>query len=158
VLQWPGEIAVEAVILIGLQGAGKSTFYRARFGATHVQVSLDLLKTRHRERTLLTECLAAQRAIVVDNTNPARADREVYIAAAKRAGYRVAGYYFQSRIDDCQRRNSQRAEGQQVPLLGLLGTARRLELPGFEEGFDELHYVRLAGDGQFVVEEWRDEI
>ena len=109
---------MEAVILIGLQGAGKSTFYRERFGATHVRINLDLLKTRHRERGLLRECLAARRALVVDNTNPARADREAYIQAAKQAGYRVAGYYFQSRVDDCQRRNSQRAGAEQIPLVG----------------------------------------
>src|SRR4051812_8782542 len=37
---------MEAVILIGIQGSGKSTFYRERFFDTHVRVSLDLLKTR----------------------------------------------------------------------------------------------------------------
>jgi predicted kinase len=149
---------VEAVIFIGLQGAGKSTFYEAQFATTHVRISLDLLKTRHRERELLRECLAARRPLVVDNTNPAYADRELYIHAAKGAGYRVAGYYFQSRIDDCQRRNCQRAEAQQVPLIGLLGTARRLELPQFAEGFDELHYVRIDAGGQFPVEDWLNEV
>jgi predicted kinase len=149
---------VEAVIFIGLQGAGKSTIYEARFAASHVRVSLDLLKTRHRERELVRACLAARRAFVVDNTNPACADREGYILAAKEAGYRVAGYYFQSRIDDCQRRNCQREAARQVPLIGLLGTARRLELPQFSEGFDELHYVRIEAGGRFLVEDWLDEV
>jgi len=40
---------VEAVIFMGLQGAGKSTFYRERFFATHLRISLDMLKTRHRD-------------------------------------------------------------------------------------------------------------
>ena len=44
---------MEAVVLIGLQGAGKSTFYRDRFFATHVRINLDMLKTRHREWRLL---------------------------------------------------------------------------------------------------------
>jgi hypothetical protein len=47
---------MEAVILVGIQAAGKSTFYRERF-ATHVRVSLDLLRTRHREHSLLAWCL-----------------------------------------------------------------------------------------------------
>src|SRR5262245_47463971 len=149
---------VEAVILIGLQGAGKSTFYRQRFARSHVHVSLEALKTRHRERTLLAECIAQRRPLVVDNTNPARADRAAYIVPVKQAAYRVVGYYFQSRVEDCQHRNLQRPVGEQVPWLGLLGTAGRLELPGYAEGFDELHYVRIDNAGQFVVEDWRDEV
>ena len=40
---------MQAVILCGLQGAGKTTLYRDRFLATHVRISLDLLRTRARE-------------------------------------------------------------------------------------------------------------
>ena len=149
---------MEAVILIGLQGAGKSTFYRERFLTTHVHISLDVLKTRHRERTLVKDCLEAKRPLVVDNTNPTRTERGNYIVPAKQAGYRVVGYYFQSRIEDCHRRNRQRLGGEQIPLLGLLGTAKRLEIPRFDEGFDELHYVRIGDHGQFIVEEWLDEV
>ena len=32
---------MELVILVGLQGSGKSTFYRERFGSTHAHVSKD---------------------------------------------------------------------------------------------------------------------
>lgn len=149
---------MEAIILIGLQGAGKSTFYRDRFLTTHVHISLDVLKTRHRERTFLLTCLDARRPFVVDNTNPARSDREAYIRPAKETGYQVAGYYFQSRVEDCHFRNSQRSGAEQIPLIGLLGTAGQLELPRYDEGFDELHYVRIGDDGQFIVEDWLDEV
>jgi predicted kinase len=150
--------AMNAVILIGLQGAGKSTFYRERFQATHVHISLDVQKTRHREGTLLQECLIAKRSFVVDNTSPARSDRSAYIAAAKQAGFQTIGYYFQSRVEDCQRRNLQRSESEQIPFVGLLGTAKRLELPQRNEGFDELYYVSIGDGGQFIVEEWNDEV
>jgi predicted kinase len=149
---------VEAVIFVGLQGAGKSTFYRERFFATHLRLSLDMLKTRHRERRLLQACLETRQPFVVDNTNPTRAERQVYLRAAKEAGFRVVGYYFQSRVEDCQRRNQQRPAEQQVPLRGLLGTAGRMELPTLEEGFDELNYVRIDEICGFVIEGWRDEV
>jgi predicted kinase len=127
-----------AVVFVGLQGAGKSTFYRERFFTTHVRLSLDMLRTPHRERRLLRACVEALPPFVVDNTNPTRAERAVYIGAAREAGFRVAGYYFRSRVEDCMRRNEPRPAEQRVPLKGLLGTAGRMELPSREEGFDEL--------------------
>ncbi len=149
---------MEAVIFVGLQGAGKSTFYKERFLATHVRVNLDMLKTRHRERRLVQACVETGQPFVVDNTNPSRAEREVYFRAAKDAGFRVVGYYFQSRVEDCKRRNGQRPPAQQVPLKGILGTAGRMELPSPDEGFDEMFYVWIDETGGFVVEGWRDEV
>lgn len=149
---------MEAIIFIGLQGAGKTTFYRERYGQSHVHISLDLLNTRNRERLRIEECVAERQPIVVDNTNPSRAERASYIAAAKAAGYRVIGYYFQSRVEDCHRRNAQRAGKQIIPFAGLLGTAKRLQLPNYTEGFDELRYVRIDSEGAFVVEDWKDEV
>lgn len=148
---------MEAVIFVGLQGAGKSTFYKERFFTTHVRVNLDMLRTRHREKRLLQTCIETGQSFVVDNTNPTRAERAVYIQAAKDARFRVVGYYFRSRVEDCKRRNEQRPPEQQVPVKGILGTAGRMELPSRDEGFDALFYVRIEG-GLFVVEEWRDEV
>jgi predicted kinase len=34
---------LEAVIFIGLQAAGKSTFYLRRFFRTHVRINMDML-------------------------------------------------------------------------------------------------------------------
>jgi predicted kinase len=149
---------VEAVIFIGLQGAGKSTFYKERFFNTHLRVNLDMLKTRHREKRFIQACVESGQAFVVDNTNPTRAERAVYIHAAKDACFRIVGYYFQSKVEDCKRRNDERPNDRQVPLRGILGTAGRMQLPSLDEGFDELHYVRIHDSGGFVVEEWKDEV
>ena len=102
---------MEAVIFVGLQGAGKTTFYKERFFATHLRLSLDMLKTRHRERRLLQACIETRQPFVVDNTNPTRAERQVYIGAAKESGFRVVGYYFRSLVEDCMRRNEGRPAG-----------------------------------------------
>jgi predicted kinase len=148
---------VEAVLLIGLQASGKSSFFRERFFSTHVRVNLDMLKTRFRERQILETCLRTYQPFVVDNTNSTREERRVYLEAAKTAGFRVVGFYLQSRVEDCKSRNEARPPADRVPLVGLLGTYAKLELPSYVEGFDQLCYVRLTNDG-FAVEEWRDEV
>ncbi len=145
---------MEAVVFIGIPGSGKSSFYKERFFSTHVRISLDLLKTRRRELRFLEACLETGQKFVVDNTNPTVADRLRYITAARAARYSVVGYYFQSKVEDCLRRNADRKE--RVPEVAILSIARKLELPTVDEGFDSLSFARLV-DRQFVVEAWQDE-
>ncbi len=144
---------MEVVIFVGLQGAGKSTFYRERFFATHVRINLDMLRTRRREWILFEACLAARQACVIDNTNPTVADRAPYIAAARAAGMRVVGYYFRSDLHECQARNVGRPGRQAIPMGGLRATAARLQRPSPAEGFDELHDVCIDAGGAFVVQD-----
>jgi predicted kinase len=143
---------VEAVLLVGIQGAGKSTFYRERFFDTHVRINLDMLKTRHRERILLHACLLAQQPFVVDNTNVLAAERAVYIEPAKAAGFRVDVYYFDVELRAAIARNNRRQGRQAIPVRGVVGTYKRLEPPRLEEGIDRIYTVRLTPENQFVVE------
>ena len=150
---------MEAVILIGIQGAGKSTFCRERLFHSHVRINMDMLQSRHRETILLAACLNAKQPFVVDNTNPTREERARYIAAARAAGFRVIGYYFESKVREALLRNELRGRGHRVPERGVLGTAGRLQLPSPAEGFDALYHVRLAPPPEvngFIVEGWRE--
>jgi predicted kinase len=149
---------MEAVIFTGIQGSGKSTFYRDTFFRTHVRINLDMLKTRNRERILIEACLKAGQPFVVDNTNPTVESRKKYIDMAKASGFRVTGYYFRSGIREAMARNEKRTGKEQVPPAGIRRTHASLQLPGLEEGFDRLYYVRIDEKNNFVVEEWNDEI
>ena len=148
---------MEAVLLIGTQASGKSSFYRARYFRTHVRISLDQLRTRARERGLLAFCTETHQPFVVDNTNPSRAERAVYIEAARSAGFRIVGDFLQSRIDDCLERNAARGEEERVPEAGVRGTHGRLEMPRLDEGFDELHFVEADGCGGFRESPWEED-
>jgi predicted kinase len=135
---------MEAIVLCGLQGAGKTTLYRDRWLETHVRVSMDLLRTRAREAALLELCLATRQPFVVDNTNPTVADRARYVEPARAAGFRVVGYLVDADATEALAGNARRAR--RVPERGVLGTARRFIRPAPEEGFDELwHAVPAAG-------------
>jgi predicted kinase len=142
---------MEAVILIGIQGSGKTTFYRERFFDTHIRISLDVLRTRPRERAFLETCLRTSQRFVVDNTNVRAAERAVYIEAAKRAGFRVIGYFLETTLGDALRRNAQRAGRAKIPPAGVGAALKRLERPKLEEGFDELYLVTLDESHGFVV-------
>jgi predicted kinase len=149
---------MDAVLLIGIQAVGKSTFYNQRFGNTHIRLNLDMLKTRRREHILLKACIDAQQSFVVDNTNVTPEERARYIVLAKSAGFRILGYYFQSRPSDAIQRNQQRGLPKTIPDKAILGTYKRLQLPSLDEGFDALYYVTLIPTGGFSVQEWNDEL
>ncbi len=149
---------MEAVIFIGIQATGKSTFYLQRFFDTHVRINLDMLRTRYRERVLLQACIAAKQSVVVDNTNPTVQDRARYIGPARAAGFRVIGYYFPADLEGALARNKTRSERARVPEVGIRGTRKRLQSPSVEEGFDALYSVKIAAPGQFLVKEWEDEV
>jgi predicted kinase len=151
---------MELVIFIGLQGAGKSSFYRARLATSHVLVSKDRLRNNRRpgrrQRQLIEEALQAGQSVVVDNTNPTVHDRVELIELGRHQGATAIGYYFESRLEDCLERNRLRTGKDRVPDVALLSVAKKLELPAYSEGFDRLYYVRLAGDQKFDVQEWAD--
>ncbi len=142
---------MEAVIFVGLQGSGKSSFYRERYFRTHVRINLDMLRTRHREAVLLRACIEALQPFVVDNTDLTPAERAAYIAPARAAGFRIAGFWFDETARDCIRRNARR--GGKVPPAAIGGAAKRLVPPRREEGFDALWKVKLVEPATFLVEE-----
>lgn len=141
------------ILLTGIQASGKTTFYLQRFFDTHVRISMDLLRTRHREALLMQACLAANQRFVVDNTNPTAEERERYIRLAKEFRFRVIGYFFEPDPKASYERNALSGKKHHVPPAGLFGTLKRLERPNVEEGFDELYRVR-ALNGTFDVERW----
>jgi len=143
------------VILMGLQGSGKSTFYRQFLSDEFVRVNLDTLKTRNKEAELVEECLAKGTSFAVDNTNPAKADRQRYIPVAREHGYKVVGYFMESKLKDCMERNEKRQGKEKIPRTAIAATSNKLEMPSYEEGFDELYFVKNDGV-TMTVSEWRE--
>jgi hypothetical protein len=127
---------MEAIILCGVQGSGKTTLYRHRFLDTHEHVSLDVLRTRNREAELVRACLETGRPFVVDNTNPTPAERRRYVEPARAAGFKVIGYLVEG---------DGRSEHVGPATVGM--TARRFVRPVPEEGFDELWHATPAPGG-----------
>jgi len=148
---------MELVVFVGLQGSGKSGYFASRYAGTHVHVSKDLFprharKKSDRQLRQIEQALATARSVVVDNTNPRRADRAVLIEAGRRAGARIVAVHFLASVAEALRRNAGREGRARVPDVAIYTTARRLEPPLPDEGFDEMIRVRRGEDG-FALEE-----
>lgn len=148
---------MQAIIFIGIQATGKSTFYKSNFFNSHIRLSMDLLNTRNKENQFLATCFQTQARFVIDNTNPTLGERKKYIGLAKENKYEVIGYYFSSSIEEALKRNNLRTGKEKVPDVGIKGCYGKLEMPTADEGFDKLYFVR-ATNNEFIVEDWKDEI
>jgi len=142
---------MEAVIFVGMQASGKTSFYTQKFANTHVRISLDVLKTRSREELVFAKCLAEKRSFVIDNTNPLATDRARYIRRAHDAGFKVVAYFFETSLREAIRRNNQRKGKEQIPVPALAATLRKLQPPSLAEGFDALYHVTIGPDDKLHV-------
>jgi predicted kinase len=146
----------ECVIFVGLPGSGKTTLYRERFAATHAHISKDLWphasRREARQHEFIEQSLAAGRSVVIDNTNPAIAERAAIIAIARADGAKVIGYFFDVPTRTAVARNAERSGRGKVPNVAIFTAAKRLERPTREEGFDELFVVTIAPDRSLQIE------
>ncbi len=144
------------ILLIGIPGSGKSTFYDNCLAADYARVNLDTLKTRRREAELIEACFTEGKDFCVDNTNLTKKERAKYITKAQANGWKVVGYFLKSVLKDCIARNELRMGDARLPAKAVAAMSNRMELPSRDEGFDELYFVEIK-DRDYVISEWRED-
>jgi predicted kinase len=147
---------LECIILVGLPGAGKTSFGRRHFPA-HTHISKDLMPNASgrdaRQRRLIDQALTAGQSVVVDNTHPTRAERASIIEMARARGAQTIGYFVDVTTRVAVARNAGRTGREKVPNVAIFTVAKRLERPALDEGFDQLFRVEITEDRQFRVTE-----
>jgi len=141
---------MELIIFTGIQASGKTTFYIENFFNSHLRLSLDLLNTRNKEIFFFNKCIEIQQRIVIDNTNPTLEERKIYIDIAKKAKYKIIGYYFETELSDAIIRNSKRIGKQNIPEIGIKSTNKKLVKQDYLEGFDELYKVTIENNFKII--------
>ncbi len=147
---------MECLVFIGLPASGKTTFYQRRFAATHAHISKDLWPNTankdRRQAEQLRLALAQGRSVVIDNTNPAPADRAPVIATAHEYGARAIAYYFTATTREAVGRNRGREGKARVPDVAIFVRAKKMVPPTVDEGFDEMYSVTIDPAGDFSVQ------
>lgn len=139
-------VPLECVILIGLPGAGKTTFVRTHYPA-HVHVSKDSFppgarNKQARQDAMVRTALGAGQSVIIDNTNVTVADRAAIIAIAREFGARIVGVFIEASVREAIARNETRQGRARVPKVAIFTAAKRLVPPVSNEGFDELRVER----------------
>ena len=135
--------------MVGLQGAGKTTWVHRNLAGSHTVVSKDnwprARRREARQQRVVTGLLAEGRSVVVDNTSPSPEERAPLVAAARAAGVPVRAVWVNTPPAVAEQRNAAREEAVRVPDVGVLATRRRFRPPTLEEGFDRVDVVGPAG-------------
>jgi hypothetical protein len=157
--------AGEAVLLMGIQGAGKSTEVTRWAERGYERLNRDArggtLKSLHAH---LEESLARGARVVLDNTYTTRAMRHGAIEAARKAGAEVHGVWLDTKMADAQvnvvvrmlavhgrllepHEMARANDPSALPPHALFRTVRGAEPPSLDEGFASLETIAFVRRG-----------
>lgn len=130
------------VVMVGLPGAGKSTYSKMLEDKGFIVINQDTIKDG--SPGTLTQCLRKVQQnidnnIVIDNTNLTSDIRKKYIQTARLFGMKIIAVWFDIDVKICKHMNFLRAigGGRHVPDITYRTMLKKYEKVG-DEGFDEI--------------------
>jgi len=145
----PAGTGQEIVVFTGFPAAGKSTFAKKHFVPKgYVHVNQDTMKTKEKCIKAAREAVASGKSVVIDNTNPGKDIRAVYLKMAKDKGIKARCFEFQTPEDMAKHLNMMReklTEGahKHVPRIAYNMYKKNLVAPSTAEGFTHVLKVKF---------------
>ncbi|KAI7902980.1 polynucleotide kinase 3 phosphatase-domain-containing protein [Cokeromyces recurvatus] len=145
----------EVIICVGYPASGKSRFVEKYLVKErgYIHINQDTLKTKDKCIKRCKEALEnSTSSIVIDNTNPERSTRAIYIKLAQEAKAPVRCFYFGDNMDLAQHNNYYRALYQQQDPKRLLSSIvfhkfkKSFQPPTLSEGFEEIKQIHFVFD------------
>ncbi|XP_055343787.1 uncharacterized protein F21D5.5-like [Paramacrobiotus metropolitanus] len=138
----------EVIVLVGLQGSGKSHFAREYLKAgSYVHINRDTLKTWQKCVAATDKALQEGKSVVVDNTNPDKESRDRYISLAKKYHVPCRCFVFTTSIEHAQHNNTFREiidpTHDVVPEMVYRMWKGKYTSPTVSEGFSEVVQVQF---------------
>lgn len=135
------------MVIVGRPASGKSTLSKRYFTPHgYVATSRDTLGTKEKCVKVATEALTKKQSVVVDNTNPKKEDRRVYIELGKKHGVPVRCVYLDvspalSYHLNMYRQNLSKGVHRRVPEVAYRTFDKYFEKPAESEGFTEVALI-----------------
>lgn len=130
----------EMIILVGMAGCGKSTMADKYAKLGYNIVNQDTLKTSKRCIAMAAKLVNEKKYLVIDNTNPAKKTRQIYIQIAKQGGYSVKCIYLNTSKEICKHNNIYRSiknsDREIVPDIAYNMFKKNFEMPTKDEGIE----------------------
>lgn len=133
------------VLMIGYPGVGKSSFTETMIlPHGYVYVNRDTLKLMKKCVDLADKSLKDGKSVVIDNTNPSREARKLFIDIAKKYKARVVVFDFIADFEIAYRLNKARKEtglGHVVPVVVFVKFRMDYQPPHKDEGISDIYMV-----------------
>ena len=140
------------IICTGSPGSGKSTFTK-RFLKDYVRINNDEYKTKEKCAKMAAQFLKEGKSVVIDNTNPKRELRSLYLKIAKDLKVPARSVYFDTPKEVCIHNNEQRGTNphhdhasKMVPMIALHMFFKNVQTPLLSEGFESIIKVNFLAD------------
>lgn len=161
----------EIVLVIGIQGSGKSTHVEPFVQRGYIRLNRDQMGASTSMAAVLAHLMSAmlvqKKSVVLDNTFCTAIDRYPFIDAAHKCGYKARALVMDTSFEDaqynvCQRmiRNGGKLLGPEdykttkaewaIPPAAMFAYRKKYEAPRTTEGFDSIepvHFVRKNDSG-----------